>query len=604
MSEKKKRKFEYDSSGLDTYSGEQKEITPELAWNLVEKCFKYNDQVHLYETVRANENFFIGKQWEGVVANGNPTPVFNFLKRDVSFVVASISSDNIRPTVTPLANTPDTKSFIEPSRVLNEELDAITEHLRVSAMFREFTRNAAVDGDGAMFVWWDADEETGQKSKGAIKAEVIENTRVLFGNPSDRHVESQPYIIIHKRAMRGDVINKAKENGFDDWESIQTNDDTRIGVDNAKRTDDKVDLMLLLFRDKTTKEIWGYEFTHKCGVRKPWNLGIKRYPIVWLNWDYVQDSYHGMALITGLIPNQIFVNKSWASAAISLNATAIPKVLYDKTRIAKWDNRIASAIGMNGSVEGAAKVMEGASFSPQVGQFLQLAVDETGNSVGATSVALGETRPDNTSAIIALQRAAATPSEQTKLNLYEAIEDFYHICKEFIAEYYGKRYVDMPPTDDIKQAYEFIGKPVPSTVPIEYDFSDIKKHPFAFKLDVGASTYYSEIASMQTLDNLLRLGAITPVEYLERVPDGYVPGRQELVDELKQKEEEQRRIQYAQMGLPVPGEEGMMQNLEGGAAAEDPNEPLAQQIDQKEEVKGGGGFGELQRKIVAGEDVR
>ena len=37
-------------------------------------------------------------------------------------------------------------------------------------------------------------------------------------------------------------------------------------------------------------------------------MGVELFPIVWLNWDYVPDCYHGQALITGLIPNQIFIN--------------------------------------------------------------------------------------------------------------------------------------------------------------------------------------------------------------------------------------------------------------------------------------------------------
>ena len=59
------------------------------------------------------------------------------------------------------------------------------------------------------------------------------------------------------------------------------------------------------------------------------------------------------------------------------------------------------------------------------------------------------------------------------------------------------------------------------------------------KLDVGASAYWSEIASMQTLDNLLKLGQIDLVDYLERIPDGYVAKRQELLSKYKLRLEQQ-----------------------------------------------------------------
>ena len=68
--------------------------------------------------------------------------------------------------------------------------------------------------------------------------------------------------------------------------------------------------------------------------------------------------------------------------------------------------------------------------------------------MGATAGALGDTRPDNTSAIIALQRAAATPSEITKQNLYQSIEDLYRIYIEVMADNGGRieeDYIDLIP---------------------------------------------------------------------------------------------------------------------------------------------------------------
>lgn len=80
-----------------------KKITPEQVQAEYQKMLGYNTAVNLDETVRANENFFIGKQWEGVDAKGLPTPVYNFLKQVVLFSVANITTDNIKMQATPLA---------------------------------------------------------------------------------------------------------------------------------------------------------------------------------------------------------------------------------------------------------------------------------------------------------------------------------------------------------------------------------------------------------------------------------------------------------------------------------------------------------------------
>lgn len=567
---------------------ESGKLDPDRAWKLYEKGVDFNASINLDETVRVNENFFIGKQWEGVQANGLPTPVFNIIKRVVCFVVATISSDNIKINASPLSATPDTQALVEPARIINEELDALTERNNVPSLMREYARNAAVDGDGCTYTYWDPDFDTGQDAKGCIRTEIIENTRVHFGNPNSRDVQSQPYILLARRELVGAVRREAKANGFEDWQSITINtDDTN--PDSAKMTGDKVTTLLLLWRDTKTKEIWGYKCAKGCGVREPWSLGIQRYPITWLNWDYIQDCYHGQAMITGLIPNQIFINKSWAMSMLSLMTTAYPKILYDKTRVGKWDNRIGAAIGINGGdVNNVAKIMDPATISPQISQFIQLAVEETEQSLGATSVALGDTRPDNTSAIIALQRAAATPSEITKQNLYQSIEDLYRIYIEFMGEYYGKRTVDLEPPPEIKEAIQFTGGQVPVEVPMEYDFKALKKLPMAMKLDVGASSYYSEIASIQTLDNLLQLNRISTVQYLERIPDGYIPSRRELIQELKQQEQQQTQAQTMMDG-------GGQQLASGEVMTPDA---------QKQEIPQGGGYSALQRKVNEAGDTK
>lgn len=578
-----KREKKPDTSGLNTYSLGKESKLPDCgtAWKLYERGLDFNASINLEDTVRVNENFFIGKQWEGVISNGLPTPVFNFLKRVCCFTVATITSDNIKVNASPLSATPNTTSLVEPVRIINEELDALTELNNIPSLMREFARNAAVDGDGCLYTWWDPDAETGQDAKGCVRTEIVENLRVHFGNPNDRDVQSQPWIILERREIISAAQAEAKENGFETWRNIGGDGDN-TNPDAAKETTDKVTTILLFWRDTKTRHIWAYKCARGSSIREPWDLGIKLYPISWLNWDYIQDCFHGQAMITGLIPNQIFVNKLWAMSQLSLMTTAFPKVVYDATRVGKWDNRIGAAIGIQGGdVNNVAKIIDPASISPQISQFIQLAVEETEQSLGATSVALGDTRPDNTSAIIALQRAASTPSEITKQNLYKSIEDLYRIYIEFMGEYYGKRYVDMTTPEEVRQVYDFIGQETPAEIPMQFDFSQLKDMPMHIKLDIGASSYYSEIASIQTLDNLLKMGKIDTVQYLERIPDGYIPGRRELINELK---EQQRNA----MAMQAQMQQGAPQNPGGAPVAGDTT---------KDEIPTGGGYSALQRKV-------
>ena len=114
-----------------------------------------------------------------------------------------------------------------------------------------------------------------------------------------------------------------------------------------------------------------------------------------------------------------------------------------------------------------------------------------------------------------------------------------------------------------------------------FDYGLLNKMPMALKLDVGASSYWSEMASVQTLDNLLMQDKITIEEYLERIPDGYIPKRQELIASRKQAAQQQ-----------------MMQPGGAQSAGGAPETGALVDLGQKTPIRGGGGFGDLQRKVM------
>lgn len=559
----------------------------ETAWSFYQKGLQFNNQINLDETVKSNRNFAIGKQWEGVNANGLPQPVFNILKRVTGFIIASITTDNLKVNVTAFANTPDTDDFVEPARIVNEECDALMERNKIPTLIREFARAAAVDGDGCIYTYWDPDVDCGGGVMGAIKSELVDNTRVFFGNPNSKEVQTQPYIQIANREFVRTIKIRARDNGMKDWENIKPDSEESTAVDPVKRVDDKATVLLTLWRSEQDGKIWAYESTQECAIREPWSLDIKLYPITWLNWDIVSNCYHGQAMISGLIPNQIFINKAWAMSMLSIMRTAWPKVVFDKTRISKWDNRVGGAIGINGGdVNSVAKIIDPASIDPQIAQFINMAVQMTEESLGATASALGEGKAYNTSAILSLQRAAATPTELTKQNLYVCVEDLFKIYKEFMGGYYGVRKVDVENPPETQQAQMFAGIPVEDTIAVDFDFSILQQYPMLLNMDVGGSSYYSEIAAMQTLDNMVSSGLITLLQYLERVPDSYFPKRRALISELKQQ----------QMGMPPAPDMG------GGAipGASSINGPMNAALAQEPEITGGRGYRAAARAVNAG----
>lgn len=557
-----------------------KKITPEHVQAEYQKMLGYNTAVNLDETVRANENFFIGKQWEGVDAKGLPTPVYNFLKQVVLFSVANITTDNIKMQATPLACERTPEDVERVAEIVNKEFDRLFEFNRVPNLVREYMRNAAVDGDSCLFTFWDDTVDAGFGLRGGIRTEIVDNMRVGFGNTACRDPQKQPYILIERREMTKELRRAAQDAGNPRWGDIQS-DTENHNTDSYKNSTERSTVLLRMWKERKTGTVWACEVSGRVMLREPWDMGLRLYPVTWINWDYIPDSYHGQALVTGLIPNQIFVNKLFAMSMISLMTSAFPRTVYDKTRIPKWNNAVGAAIGVNGGdVSGVAKIIDPAQISPQIAQFIQTSVDYTRQFLGATSAALGETRPDNTSAIIALQRAASIPSEITKQNLYKSIEDLGRIYLDFMAAYYGKRKVQVSMPDVGSDILAFAGKDPEELETVLFDYGILNDMPMALKLDVGASSYWSEMASVQTLDNLLMQDKITIEEYLERIPDGYIPKRQELIASRKQ---------AAQQQMMQPEEQSTGGTPETGALVD---------LGQKTPIRGGGGFGDLQRKVM------
>ena len=111
---------------------------------------------------------------------------------------------------------------------------------------------------------------------------------------------------------------------------------------------------------------------------------------------------------------------------------------------------------------------------------------------------------------------------------------------------------------------------------MEFDFGVLRDVPCSIDLDAGASSYWSEIANMQTLDNLLMQGKIPTSEYLRRLPNGQITDREQLI----------AITQAAERGTVA---------FAGGA---DTRQQAAAVTDEAAlPVRGGAGYGALQRKI-------
>jgi len=514
-------------------------------WSLYEAGIKYNQSLlgndkNYYDVIDTNIAFASGDQWRNVGGQGLPKPVFNIIKRVKQFKIASLKSENIAISIQPMEYRIDStdekmQSNIHKTDLANAEVKNILENVNFDALTRQLLNDGFDTGDFCLHWYFNMDKlpykQTKPEIKGVIEAEVIDCTNVQFGNPNIRNAERQPYIIIVGRDLVSNLQEEYKKNNLkskdksveitEDYETqYQTGDNSKIEID----ADDygKALYIIKYYRGQDGK-IYANKSTKTTYIYKDKATGYDYYPIAFNNWETVKGSYHGRAETTGIIPNQIAINKMFAMVIYHLMLTSFPTAVYDADKVDSWSNEIGTAIPVTnlngGNIRNVAGYLEPATMSAQIMNAIELAMQYTKETLGVGDASLGNVTMNNASAIIAVQKSNAVPLENVKANLYEFVEDCGRIILDIIATNYGIRPVVIQ--EEKNRIIE------------EFDFSELKGMWLHIKADVGTASYFSEIASLQTLDNLLNAGRIEFIDYLKRIPDEIIPQKQELINSLE-----------------------------------------------------------------------
>jgi hypothetical protein len=586
-------------------------------WQLYEVGKKYNNNLkpNYYDTVDANLAFFQGDQWRNLETADMPKPVFNVIKRVIQFFIASLTSSKARLHFEPLLNTDDGNGQeLTPSDYANAEVENLLEKFKMDFKIKDALFDAAITGDCAAHFYFDIDKkpyglQTQQiqgvqiplgEIKGEICMELVDGGNVMFGNANNPKVDAQPYIIIIGRDMVKNLQKEAKKYREDqqDINSIESDKNYNYQMgDNAKIEVDADEygkaLYIIVYRkDSESGTIKATKSVENSYIYKDIDTGLTRYPIAWLNWEKQKNSYHGRALCTGLLPNQIFINRMFAMVMYHLMMTAFPKAVYNADYIDEWNNEIGESVGVSGldinaPIKNIAGYLEPGNMSAQITQVIDMALQYTKEMLGISDAAMGQIdNPKNTSAIIAVQKSSAIPLENPKANLYEWIEDIGHVLIDMIGNHYGKRPVVMDvPTVDPQTQQQTMQKQV-----VMYDFSQFKDLWLKVKADVGEASYWSEIQTMQTMDNLLEQGHIDFIQYLERIPDEYIPQKAQLISEIKENMKNQQQgnqdkinVSVAFKDLPLAGQ----MQLAGMMGIELTAEDMLNHVAQQQPIQGG-----------------
>lgn len=624
------------------------------AWRYYELGRSYNNGLvpNQYRTVNTNVEFFAGNQWlhipETKAMSRLAKPVFNIVKRITSLFVAALTSNETTISFDSLSYY-DGENLADPTSNAAEyataEVRNLMDKFKMNYRVREALFDGAQTGDYCAHFYWDANALPYGGAFGAyrgeIQMEMVDGINVMFGNPNDRRVQEQPYVLIVGRDTvenlraekeRFDKRNKRKgeaDSGFLGM-GIQADSDTaeQIGVGGKHeliQSDDKNGkcLYVYLYEKRTHEEdvidpktgeaaeepelddkgnpiplmsngapvvnpdgtpryktrkvkhlvtsVFVTKATKSCNIYSEIDTGLTLYPIAWGNWEHQKNQYHGRALVTGIIPNQIFINTMFAMVMRHLQLMGFPKAVYNADLIGQWNNEVGQAIAVHGLTPGQAigdiaGFLQPADMSNQIIVAIDKAMQYTRECLGATDVQMGSVRPDNTSALMVLQSNAEVPLENPKANLYEWYEDIGAILLDMMGTYYGKRPIVrdrefkeiVTGADGLPMIDPMTGTMMQNTVTRRvlesFDFGQFKHLFLNIRVDVGATSTYSEISIVQTLDNLRRDGTLEVIDYLERIPDKLIPRKAELITELRKRAQSMQGVGAGQVSGSPSGD--------------------------------------------------
>lgn len=532
------------------------------------------------------EKFRAGDQWPAPTEKTKnlPRPVFNIIRYIENHKVSSVMNNQIKMVYSP-TEYDEQGINQEKSEQFNKFAEDRWEFLKQDKLNEEVLDSACNVGTGLVHYYWDNSIKGGMSYSyiGEMQGEVIDPMNFFPGNPQQLDIQKQPYIIITYRDLVKNIRQEAVQGGLSKEEAslINADKDTEDqGYSMAKTEINGVDKATVLV--KYWKEQGQVMFTKVCGssvVKKPTQTGLTRYPLAIMQWEKRKKSIFGIGDTEGLIPNQKLINFLIAMQSLSVQLTGFPKLEINPQFVKQQITNAPGEIIYNNDPSGQSHVnyISPGNFSNQAQQIVETIINHTKTLAGATETSTGELQKSsqmNASAIMLLQKASGIPIEGIRRRFYNFVEDIGLIWEEFFkVKYNTTRSFETKDDEGNQTTATFNGQ----------EFEDLE---LKLKIDVGASSEYSETLSQTSLDKFLESGYIDLKTYLDLAPQNVVPFKNKLLKILEQREKEQQEMMFQDtLSQMTPEEQQMFKN-----ASPEQQEAIKQQMLQGMQQQPQGGM--------------
>ncbi len=496
-------------------------------WRAYEAGKDYKRRIGLYETVRRNERFYRGDQWQGEPAGELPRPVFNLVRRITDHLVCATYPGDVGIRYFDAALPFPTDAEREKHAALLKKLERYASRgwktRRMEATARGALLDAAISGDGIFYCWWES-----EKRGGSIHTDRLDSTNLFVADVNSSELQTQEYLILSGRATVEALKREAREAGLSEKEVARILPDHATDGEAGEMASYELEgtpkaTVLLRFR-RVEGEVYLEKCTRDCMIRSV-ATGLQLYPVAYFHWHPMKNSFHGNAPVSDIVANQQYINMAYAMMMKHMSDTAFSKVVYDKSRIPEWSNRVGEAIGAlgGGNVADAVSVVGVGRMQEGYLELIDNVIENTKSLMGATDSALGDEEANNTSAILALQQVSRISLEEVRGEFCRCMEELALIWADMLSAYC----TPLPHLSELSNNGEM---PEWAT-----DYTHLRGTSLEATVESGNADRYTPSATVTVLDRLLDRGQLALRDYLELLPRGVLTDREALLETITEK---------------------------------------------------------------------
>lgn len=528
--------------------------------------------------------FYEGNQWPPTTKNTKdlPRPVFNVTKMIINNKASNILGSPIKLNFIADNDRVKTDKFTKFANYIRKEIEQ-------NALDDKAVMQGLIKGTYVYYYYW-SEPAVGKKGRfeGGLRGEIIDPLNVYVADPSETDCQKQEFIGFSKRMnvkrVRELLVEKDKQK-YEEKLKLIVPDELETDYDNYVEMNESELVTVIteffkkdgeVYYQRATKNVVLHdpipfnpylnekeqekdieenseinneeekEITKKDGgIPIAHDVELEKvnededyykatlYPIEIGSLNPRDNCIWGISEVADIKETQKVINFLIAMGVLNAQLLGSPKTVVKQGALQgqKITNRIGEVLidHTPGNTRGI-EMLEAKPFTAGALQFAPSVFEFLRTVTNSTEIITGDMISKDLSgtAIAQLQAQSMKPVEHQQKRFWRSQERIGKIQEMFFKLFYEGKKFSYEPTEEEKMFAIQNGTVTPETKEEIFNGYDYQDTRFNVVVEAGAGTQYSEIQSMNILNNLLQAGKIDLKTYVELYPQNGMPFKAEL----------------------------------------------------------------------------